>query len=211
MRTVTITIKVFKFDELSDTAKENAISRYAQTDSWSDDYQAVLRDFCDRFNVEVRRWDVSPFMPVSRSIFVYGMENPELCGLRLRTWIVNNFWYDLYEGKYYSTPFKKVRKSKKHPAGLSYRFRHSRIILDERCLTGFCAGYTILDAIRKFLKDGWKNEPHKTWKNIVEECVDDFFDSWKKNMEYELSKEGFSAVCEGNDYEFTEDGMLYVA
>ncbi len=210
MRTITKTLTVCKFIELSQRAKENAIISYADTDVWSSDYEAVLDDFCKRFNVAVTNWEVGAYSPTYFRIRIKNMENEDLCGLRLRTWIINNFWYDLHEGKYYSTPFKQVPKSKEHPAGLSYKFRHSRILMEERCLTGFCAGYTILAAIRGFLRTGWKDEPRKTWEDIVEECVSDFFDEWKKDMEYAMSEEGFEEFCDANDYEFTEDGALYV-
>ncbi len=209
MRTITKTIEIYKFNELSPLAKDKAISDYAFTDAWSSEYKAVLKDFCERFNVEVWNWEVGAYEPILFNARVKGMENEELHGLRLRTWIINNFWHDLYEGRYYSTPFKQVPKSPEHPAGLSYRFRHSRIIMEERCLTGFCAGYTILGAIREFIDGGWKLYPNKTWEDIVNECVNDFFLFWKGDMEYAVSDEGFEEFCEGNGYEFTADGCLY--
>ena len=209
MRTITKTIEIYKFNELSQEAKENAISNYADTDAYTSDYKAVLEDFCERFNVNVYKWEVGAYEPISYCTSINGVEDQELRGLRLRTWIINNIWNDLYEGRYYSTPFKQVPKSPEHPAGLSYQFRHSRIIMEERCLTGFCAGYTILGAIREFLDEGWIKYPHKTWEDIVNECVNDFFLSWRGDLEYAVSEDGFEEFCEGNEYEFTADGRMY--
>lgn len=211
MRTITKTFEVFKFNELSEQAKNYAICHYADTNAWAYDYEAVLRDFCERFNVIVSKWEVGAYQPIVKTIFVRADPGEEVCGLRLRTWIINNFWDDLYNGKYFSTAFKQVPVDAEHPTGLSYKCRYSRIMQEKRCLTGFCAGYTILDAIHKFLEDGWKNEPHKTWEDIVEECVDDFFSEWRSDMEYSMSEDGFEEECEANDWEFTEDGLRYCA
>lgn len=209
MRTVTQTINVYQFAELCEKAKESVISRYADTDVWDDEYEGVLEDFQDRFNVSVTRWEVGAWSPISYRFYIYNMENEELCGLRLRTWIINNFWSNLYCGKYYSSPFRQVPKSAEHPAGLAHSHRYSKVIMEPRCLTGFCAGNDILKPIFKYLESGWKDEPKKTWEGIVDECIRAFFDSWRDDKQYLSSEEYVNEVCDDNGWEFTDDGRLY--
>src|SRR5512137_2541963 len=52
---------VFKFEELSDSAKEHATSLLMDEHFWGSDSRASLRAFCKHFSVTLTGWNYSPF------------------------------------------------------------------------------------------------------------------------------------------------------
>ena len=124
MRTETRTYDVYKVDELSFTAKENAYNRWlaGYEYPWQSENMATLKAFEGIFSN-------------------YSEEEEELCGVRLLKFIVNNYWHSLFKPKtyWYGKDFNKQRRS--------------RISVTEDCvLTGYCADMDILKPIYDFLK-----------------------------------------------------------
>lgn len=79
----TETIEIFKFDELSDTAKEKARDWYrSQADfHWSDEAQDSINAFCNHFGIRLTQWNVQPY-----SLPDYSAEyfNSHFRGLKLK-------------------------------------------------------------------------------------------------------------------------------
>ena len=63
----TITVTVYTFDELSDTAKARACEWWRQTDTdagaWNDESKNSIEVFCDEFRVTLRDWSVGAYAP----------------------------------------------------------------------------------------------------------------------------------------------------
>lgn len=79
----TETIVVYKFNELSDTAKENAREWYKQGTNylWFDESMGSIRAFCDHFNVIIEDWSIGAFSP---SWIQTNSENSHFRGVKLR-------------------------------------------------------------------------------------------------------------------------------
>lgn len=79
----TETIVVYKFNELSDTAKENAREWYKQGMNypWFDESMGSIRAFCDHFNVIIEDLSISAFSP---SWIQTNSENSHFRGVKLR-------------------------------------------------------------------------------------------------------------------------------
>ena len=77
------TIDIFKFDELSDSAKEEARDWYRSHSEfhWADEAQNSINTFCDHFGIRLTQWDVQPY-----SSPVYSAEyfNSHFRGLKLK-------------------------------------------------------------------------------------------------------------------------------
>jgi len=77
---------------------------------------------------------------------------------------------------------------------------------DGECkFTGFCMDEDAADGARiDFYKNGEtdvKELLYSGYCNLIAAC--------KKDYEYQLSEEGFSEMCEANEYEFTENGERF--
>lgn len=58
----TETISIYKFNELSDSAKQRAISDWRNNGTefpWFDEYMGSLKEFCKHFNVSIKDYSVS--------------------------------------------------------------------------------------------------------------------------------------------------------
>jgi hypothetical protein len=200
----TETIEIFKFDELDDSSKAKAIDSYRENSaSWGYDYTDELRDtldaFCNMTGVIVKNYDISPY---SYSYIDWSYDNSdfepeELKGLRLRTWLINN-WVNRYleKGKYYSTSFKNG----------TYKFRHSKIIKVIDCpFTGVCYDYDIIQPIVDFIE---KPDHNTNLMDILNDCLESWRIAFIKEMEWQDSDEYIIDMIEANEYEFTEDGDM---
>ena len=103
MRTETRTYNVYKVDELSFTAKENAYNRWlaGYEYPWQSENMATLKAFEGIFNIRVYDWRYDGCTCYYRFTSNYSEEEEELCGVRLLKFIVNNYWYSLFKPKTY--------------------------------------------------------------------------------------------------------------
>lgn len=210
----TITKNTYTFEELSEKAKENAISAYRNQSNdyfWCDDYRASLDAFANDFSIKITDWSISPYS-YSYIDFVFTDHRiEELSGSKLRKYLYNYCFSGLYEGKYYGKLVdtmpdgNKIEKSKEYPSGMRHVKRHSKIFFTDACPTGYCADYDLRAPIYKFLKS--KDET-KTFVDLIRDCFESFADSWKSDMEYQDSDEYISELLIANDYEFDEYGNI---
>ena len=190
-----ITVNLYEYNELSETAKHKAHDDYLNTgfDSASSyDFRATLYKFCAAFNVNLIEWQVDEF----NYSFRFSVNEPdEMDAQRFATWVYNNFGHLLTEGKSY------YKGSKRHV---------SRVMADafywQYALTGCCYDSDILEPVHKCID---RDEDFKSMKELVEDCFDSFFATWKKQIEYENSEEYFEEVCNCNEWYFTESGEFY--
>lgn len=100
-----VIVKVFRFEELSDKAKDKAYYQWLNDwqFGWSGEYKKTLEEFCDRFPVKVRDWEISTHSHSYADITIT-CENglAEIKGVRLMAHLYTNHFRDLFKGKFYS-------------------------------------------------------------------------------------------------------------
>ena len=201
-------LKIYSFAELSESAQQNAIESYRETEygygyNWQDEWLDSLNTFCELLNIDLGRYEIGPYSYsyIDASYENYNFENEDLKGLRLRTWIINNWLPQLRKGKYYSSGNKWI-DGKYH-----YKSRHSKIQFEyDNCsLTGFCGDNALIDPIIEFV-----NKPdNRDLNGIISDCMWSFISEFNSDMEYQDSDEYIREIIEANDYEFLADGSMY--
>ena len=80
----TMSVSVYKFDELSDNAKSKAIERFRDgmdCTFWVHDGLDSIKKFCAEFNVKLTAWEVGAHYPIS---FKTDATNKNFRGLKLK-------------------------------------------------------------------------------------------------------------------------------
>lgn len=198
----TETIEIFSFEELSDEAKENAIENYRDQGHdyvWTEEWLDSLEEFASRLSLTIQDWTIGPY---SHSYINWNHtyqpepEVEEFTGLRLRTWLINNYLDHFATGKYYS---KFI--------GDEHRSRHSKIFIEyDNCpLTGYMGDNSLIQPILDFIK-----EPDgSTLEDIVNSCMESFIAGYTADCEYQDSDEFIKEELIQTEQEFIEDGSLY--
>ena len=218
----TITTNVYKFEELSEQAKETAIENYRNsndpdTDHLYDEAHDTVKAFHELFPTKFNAWG---------GLFDFTItahENIEsLTGLRLRTWIINNFWDDLFTptfkngigyNKVINHPRIKTNyyDMDKGARVSSSNFYYSAIQRDNGCtLTGVCYDNSLLDPMYQFLE--WNDKPDYYKDLDFETLIGDCFSELEHDLEREvesINEDDFiQETIEANEYEFDEDGNM---
>lgn len=173
------TINIYKYEELSDEAKQTARECYSdgQEYLWTDEAMASLEAFLDLFNSTIAEWSLSPYSPSFIRIVVDD-EIMDLQGVRAFKWIENNI---------------TGRKGK-----------YGDILKEwDGCpLTGYCADYEALESIHNFMK-----APSEiTIQELLEQSTEAIKDHIISDMEYQDSDEYKEEYIICNEYEFLENG-----
>jgi hypothetical protein len=205
----TIEIKLYKFNELSEEAKQKAINDYRNNDNYEDfsDEIESLKQFYSIFPVEQHGNNWSNFR-VTCDDNISG-----LFGQRLAVYLWNNYKTNLFKGKFYGSlstnePVKHKRIKSKGPFknGNMFHPYYSAITLSNSCvLTGFYMDDELLAPIYKFLD----KPDNTTFKELLSECVEAWSHALKREEEWRNSDEYISEELTANDYDFTEDGEQY--
>lgn len=202
MRTITetITTTVYKFDELSDSAKEKFTDeqRDFEAEFWADEMYDCLKSAMKTMNISIDDYEIgidgSGYINLS-----VDDDAEELEGVRAYTWIVNNLFADVRKNKLYwiESNFDKQR----------YSNIESKDWMENCPFSGMCYDYTV-----KFAWDYWCAE----LKSGLEPSIRDFLDELETQYLKELSDEydGFGEdeardVAEANNYEFLEEGTIF--
>ena len=222
----TIEIKIYQFEELNKEAQETAINNYRNEgiDCYYiyDEAHNTVKKFNEIFGTKEghRSWLDIRTENIDNNIL-------ELKGLRLRTYIINNFWNDIFSGKYIrswyfkegETPKKlcklirtsqyKYRDGKETKTGVKQIYR-SKINFTNDCeLTGACYDYSILKPIYNFL--AWndpKNDSTTTFQDLMEECIYSLKKDLESEEEYINSDEAITETFEANNWYFEENGKM---
>lgn len=205
----TIRTKIYKFDELTPEAQQNAINKHEVfTDFIYDDAKNTVDEFCKQFDVTtgVNSW------------LDFGFHNEDnateiLTGIRLRTYIINNFDHILHKGKYYgklTDTYKnglKIPISKDHPIGKRHVKRYSKVIFERCCnLTGVCYDMDILEPLYTFIDNPNNSD---TLEDIFENCFNNLRESVENEHEYRNSDEGRKEDILSQDLEYTKNGQQF--
>jgi hypothetical protein len=217
----TVKVKVFSLSELSEKAQQRAHDDYQSTHdeiAWSDENRQTLEAFEKVFPIQITDWSYGG--RGEGVTFRSDMDGKveELSGVRLATYLWNNYKNQLFEEKYYKSwqtltrvSHKKVKSEKMtketgwtNPEVLGkYWNKYKGLQLEHSCvLTGYCMDDEILDPIYAFL-----DKPRNiNFLDLLEECFDAWIKACNRDVDYQNSFEYFEKEAEANDYEFLESG-----
>lgn len=208
-------IKLYKFSELSEDAKERVISAWHDNDEyfWGDENKESLKAFCDTFNIKVRDWSYGDRASISTpDIRVDHDEILEFTGLRLYKYVANNIEPFIRKGKYighinHHVKHKRCKNSTAKNTGNKWASYHSGVLWDYSCIfTGYCMDDELTDPIIAYLKK--VPDQYTTLEDLFSECLNQWVYACQADYEAWLSKECIIEDIEANDYEFHEDGSL---
>ena len=204
--------KSYTIDELSDKAKEHAYSKWNNDDHyvWSREAEATLNEFCRIFDIKMDRWEYNSCNYSYRFTVqndTLDDEDNNVTGLRLATYIWNNYAKYITKGKYYSL-WSKTEKSEKNPSVGKLKFRYSKVMteIDNCPLTGYCFDMNILDSIIDCLE---YKKIYNNYRELIKECLDKFFNACVKDCEYCESMEYFVEEAQANEHEYDENGRAF--
>lgn len=215
----TIRVKVYKFNELSNEAKQKAINearRNVDTSFIYDDAHETVKAFHNVFGTKEggRSWLDANTGHIDDNIM-------NLKGLRLRTYVINNFWSELYKGKYYNyksnTPTQLIHKrikSKFYTNSNSWgNYYYSGVTFEHSCvLTGVCYDEDILQPVYDLIERYNEKKDYYSYMDF-ETLINDCFSSLEKSVEDEedanYTDEAITESLENNDDEYTKDGERY--
>lgn len=200
-----VTINLYKFDELSDSAKQKAIdsarsmcaSRMVDCDA--DEYRNTLKLIEEKFGIDVYDWEVDSCG--YRFKFSFDSRADVADDSKYLCRYLRDLFSILRKGKYYSTGGRLVNGK------YQYKYRYSKVISEYSCiLTGCWCDFAVDDAMKNrfdYIRRGF------TIRDFVEDVLDKFFGQWHNDYEYVYSDEAVEEYIEGNDFLFYEDGKIY--
>lgn len=204
-------IKTFSFGELSEEAKEHAMQQYSEGQTefllvygW----QEILDKFCSIFPIKWKDWDIYQGIYYDCNI---DDDINKLEGVRLMKYIINNFDYVLFKGRFIGSIKNKVYhpriKSKKLSNGKYFNAYYSKVFFVSDCnLTGDYGDYEILKPIYDFLKNP---QYGISLSDILEDCLESWLIGAKHDYEDQQSEEYLADFFNANDYVFLENGEVF--
>ena len=192
----TVTINIYKIDELSKKAQRRAYEHWLQKAEypWHDDNVKTLRKFEEIFPLKISEFEYGGGRNYIHFIFTEYKDIENLSGIRLLKYIYQNYYKYLFTLKTYytitKTDFLKSRKSK-----IQY-------IVYDCPLTGCYMDEEILKPIRDFLK----KPENITFYVLIKRCLDAWLDACDRDYESYFSFESFLNIASINKYKYLENG-----
>ena len=216
----TIAVKVYDFEELSDSAKEKAFEdwlaiRQGQQYSWADEITKIVKavEESSQIRVEDLSYDTQSYNYRLGFKSYHGMDDDKvhMTGLRASK-AVMAIYYDLtHQNQFY-------RKSKTHEGKFVFEYypekyrnkdcigRKSVFYKTEDCFTGYCESETFTSALIGSVKENTKND--FTIMDHFEVAFDKLFASVVSDCE-SLESEAYFLEVDANQYEYHEDGEVF--
>ncbi len=217
MKTVNITLYIF--DDLAEDVQKEIIERERWNimescmDSYGSDYRASLKEFEEIFNVNCRSWSVDyssffyRFQVEKEEAFEWrrtdnfdyeAIELSSLKGKLLIRYLQNYILPYITKGKYYGK-FVGIHPNAKHIK------RYSNVFRECSCpMTGAIYDHFLLDPILEYIE---KPDANTTYKDLINRCLNSFFDTWHKEYEYWADNE--NAIREELHNNHYEDQLYY--
>ena len=199
-----ITQHIYKFDELSAKVKTKVLDR-----------------FRDEVDVTYIRNEVGDTRDTFMDM-VKGFEPKEnIKGLRLRTYILNNFCNEIFKPKYYSVNFNRDRPIEHNRIESSYSKHlthywfsyYSGCQVEYSCpLTGVIWDFDVLQPIMDLIT--YKAEQRKelndlNWDTLIRKCLESLSNAEDSEIECHHSDDAVTEFIKSMDYEFYENGDIY--
>ncbi len=206
----TIRTKVYKFNELSEQAKEVAINNYRNNSDYnyiySEEVTSSVKAVIELFNLKTgRTYDDIRTGHIDA-------EYLELKGVRLYKYLVNNFYNDLFKPKYIKSINRKLTgkqfifKVAKDYKGEEYTQIYSKNFKDNSgILTGMMYDNEILQPVYDFLK---KIESSTSLEDIYRDIEGAISKAYNDVEKWVNSEDFISEEIEANEYEFTREGKM---
>lgn len=209
----TVRTKIYKFDELTETAKETAIQYYRNNlmdNSFIyDDAHSTVKAFHKLFGTKESggRWLEINTAGIDDNVL-------NLDGLRLQKYIWNNFGKELYKGKYYSLWSETEISYKHHKEGHPVlKFRHSKVMFENSCvLTGMAWDDAILSPVYELLDNySFKKDynSYLDYETLLNDCIASLEKAIDEDIESRNGADFISEEIRINGYEFTKDGHIF--
>ena len=175
-------IKVYTIDELDYDAQRNAYNEWLSSVDypWESENRESLNAFCSRFNIGRVDYEYGGYRPpwIEADIRVSG-EVDTLRGLRLRTYILNNFGDVLFKPKYL-----------RHVGG---KPRYSKVKVDRvPNFSGYYLYYNICKPLYDFIDHP---DRHTSLSDLLQECLWEWVNECHKDMESFYSFENFEETA----------------
>ena len=221
-------IRVYKFSELDDVAKERAREKFNEC-NWEFPFASEVKDsikaFEEEFGVDIDNWSYSS-CGHDYQLRTGRIDDDvlNLRGNRARAWFWNNH-RSLWKPVYMCACRMPDGKLKPHCVGYNSIHRRSKMSIECSCpWTGWCYDAMLLTPMLDFMDGVEYDERLKkrvktsrvvgvdndtTVEGVLDMCVEALFFGLEKECEWEESEEHFAETCEANGYEFTEDGEMW--
>lgn len=193
----TIRTKIYKFSELTEDAKQTAIDLFRPTENvWQKENYESLQEFAALFNLQLNRSNYGVAIRLGNIDY-----NP--CGVKLATWLWNNYADRIYSKKQYW-----ICNGVPNCVGVNAKHRNSAIfIITDGCpLTGYYMDNQILEPIFEYMK---KPSERMDFESLMNEC----FEAWRvacdKDFEFQCSDEQVIDNIESNKIEFYANGQIH--
>lgn len=190
----TVTIEIFEFHELTEKAQERAYRDWKKgriPDAWDDEYRTTLEALEKELQVKVTGWNVGEDCSHFNFECRQGEGVEALQGLRAFKWLINNISF--------TVPRERLM-------GRPTYIRESKVFKEDNSLTGFGAGYVMVEVFKDLLEDRACLLHALTVETFCEWVLEKFFDEWRTDKEDQMS---FSYFADGETGEFYVDGMSY--
>jgi hypothetical protein len=195
-------IKLYKIHELPETTKRKVLDNLAaRVDySWYDENEGSLEKFAFVFPIRIKNYRYGFDFTDINFEFCGDNDIKELCGNRLRTYLINNYYEVLYERKIFRLP---------SDYGMIAKIRKSKILWEGTCmpLTGYHMDCDILRPIKEFIKSP---EVTTTFVDLLDACLWSWLYSCKRDFEYSYSDDYLIEYSNANEREYLITGELYV-
>ena len=221
-----VQVNIYKFNELPEDVKEKVLDNWrnnTEEHDWSDGWVDSLKEFCRVTGIDLKDYSIGPYSysSIDWNFSLDEIELTELKGLRLRTWLINNWLYRFGEKKYIGSlpgyydkiPFiHNMIKWTKLTSGPNkdkyYGSKYFNLFTEYNdCpLTGVCSDMDLIQSILDFIKTPKDNI---SLDDIIEDCMNSFITGFNSDMEYQDSDEYIIETIEANEYDFTIDGKIY--
>lgn len=199
MKTITREYQVYSLDELAPKAQAKAYDEWHATQeySWGAENMHTLDEFCSIFDIKVTDWSLDEYTHYHHFHTTLCDEDDQLKGARLVAYIWNNFGRDIFKAKTF------------HAKGNWDKKRVSHIIEEGEgscVLTGYYIDEDILGPVYDFLR---KPDLSITFIDLMDKCLEAFFEAYRRDLEYCYSEEYFQEECADLGSLFLEDGTLF--
>lgn len=207
--------RVLTYDELSDSAKQKAFELWSSEDNyhWSEENKDSLKTFAEGFRIKIKDWsyggyshsyirwewarDYAPcwfncpnWLDEEPGAPTQDQWDEGLSGVRLATWLINNHFDHLWEGKKYRT--------KNH-------VKRSSFIFEPYYPTGYDKDWSLYNPIREFIK----SPDSRTLKELLDDCLNAWLRDCNSDWEDSNSEERFIEESKEQDTLFYENGKYY--
>lgn len=204
MRTITITKEVYRFDELTEEAKERVFDHFRMDCdilSWQSENRDTVEAIAEKMGWKYR-YDSYDGITYTVDYDIDDEDISALSGVRAMAYIENNYinaarqakTYWLHDVLYCDGRKNWTRKSK------------INFTIDNCPFTGYCMDCCFSEAWKEWKETFCKNSTVQDFANMV---ADRLGKDWTSDNEYQVSDEGIIEMIDASDYEFLADGTIY--